>query len=45
MTQTAVTSQPQTCPTCSNTGQVQKPIYNTATGAWSNVTETCLDCL
>jgi DnaJ-class molecular chaperone len=34
----------QTCSTCHGTGTVQKSIYNTATGTWTTVTETCLDC-
>jgi hypothetical protein len=44
MTQTTATAQ-QPCTTCGDTGQVQKPIYNTATDTWTTNTETCLDCL
>jgi DnaJ-class molecular chaperone len=44
MTQANATAQ-QTCSTCNGTGQVQKSIYNTATGQTTTVTETCLDCL
>jgi hypothetical protein len=43
MTQTAATTQ-QTCSTCHGTGTVRKSIYNTLTGKWETLTETCLDC-
>ncbi len=38
------TTQQQACGTCNDTGQVQVPIYNTATGQTTTLTETCLDC-
>jgi DnaJ-class molecular chaperone len=47
MAHTAATAQ-QTCSKCNGTGTgtgtVQKSIYNTATGKWETLAETCLDC-
>lgn len=45
MSHTDTTTQQQACATCNGAGTVQKPIYNTATGQTTTVTETCLDCL
>jgi DnaJ-class molecular chaperone len=43
MTQTAATAQ-HTCSKCHGTGTVRTSIYNTVTGKWETLTETCLDC-
>lgn len=34
-----------TCATCHGTGTVRVEIYNTATGKWQTITQTCTDCL
>lgn len=43
MTQTAAVAQ-QACSKCNGTGTVRTSIYNTVTGKWETLTETCLDC-
>lgn len=34
-----------TCATCGGSGTVRVEIYNTATGKWQTITQTCTDCL
>lgn len=34
-----------TCATCHGRGTVQVEIYNTATGRWQTITQTCTGCL
>jgi DnaJ-class molecular chaperone len=38
------TPAPQSCGTCRGSGTVRTQIYNTATGRWQTLTETCLAC-
>jgi DnaJ-class molecular chaperone len=33
------------CATCGGTGTVRVEIYNTATGKWQTITQTCTACL